>query len=226
MSNGPTRTAAVFAIAAAMLLLLFVAKGAAQTPAEKPKPAIELGAPFADNAILQQQMPVPVWGWSKPGATVTVEFAGQKQIATAGKDGKWMLQLDPMAASAEGRELSVQCSGVGVQEGEPETIILTGVLVGEVWFSSGQSNMDWVAGKSMCRELAGELLRQREGDGQPEGHPAESGCPDVRGCGVAVHGSISRTLAPARTRFTVRFPLGHSTNTSALSPAPNASVCQ
>jgi len=162
MSNGPTRTAAVFAIAAAMLLLLFVAKGAAQTPAEKPKPAIELGAPFADNAILQQQMPVPVWGWSKPGATVTVEFAGQKQIATAGKDGKWMLQLDPMAASAEGRELSVQCSGVGVQEGEPETIILTGVLVGEVWFSSGQSNMDWVAGKSMCRELAGELQRSKE----------------------------------------------------------------
>ena len=35
-------------------------------------------------------------------------------------------------------------------------------LVGEVWFSSGQSNMDWVAGKSMCRELAGELQRSKE----------------------------------------------------------------
>ena len=33
MNNGPTRTATVFAIAAAMLLLPFVAHGAGQTPA-------------------------------------------------------------------------------------------------------------------------------------------------------------------------------------------------
>ena len=25
---------------------------------------IEFGAPFADNAVLQRQMKVPVWGWS------------------------------------------------------------------------------------------------------------------------------------------------------------------
>ncbi|NQT89220.1 hypothetical protein HQ560_20795, partial [bacterium] len=52
--------------------------------AEKAGPAIEMGAPFADNAILQRQTPVPVWGWSKPGAKVTVGFAGQKKAATAG----------------------------------------------------------------------------------------------------------------------------------------------
>jgi sialate O-acetylesterase len=61
------------AISAALLLLpispLF---GQEQAP-----PAIELGLPFRDNAILQREMPVPVWGWSKPGTTVTVEFAGQ-----------------------------------------------------------------------------------------------------------------------------------------------------
>ena len=32
--------------------------------------AIELGTPLADNAILQRQMPVPIWGWSKPGTKV------------------------------------------------------------------------------------------------------------------------------------------------------------
>jgi hypothetical protein len=43
------------------------------------KLAIELGAPFRDDAVLQRDMKVPVWGWSKPGTVVTVEFAGQKK---------------------------------------------------------------------------------------------------------------------------------------------------
>ncbi|MBC8872709.1 MAG: hypothetical protein H8E44_25025 [Planctomycetes bacterium] len=155
MNNGPTRTATVFAIAAAMLLLLFVGKGAAQTPAEKPKPAIELGAPFADNAILQHQMPVPVWGWSKPGSKVTVVFAGQTKSATADKKGKWMVELDPLEASSDGREFTVTSSS-------GESLACKGVLVGEVWFASGQSNMEWVAGKAMCRDLAGTLQRSKE----------------------------------------------------------------
>jgi hypothetical protein len=46
---------------------------------------IELGSPFCDNAVLQREMKVPVWGWSKPGVQVTVEFAGQKKSATDGK---------------------------------------------------------------------------------------------------------------------------------------------
>jgi hypothetical protein len=28
--------------------------------------ALELGAPFADNVVLQCKLPVPIWGWSKP----------------------------------------------------------------------------------------------------------------------------------------------------------------
>ncbi len=75
---------------------------------EQPAPAIELGLPFRDNAILQREMPVPVWGWSKPGATVTVEFAGQKESTKAGTDGKWMLKLKPLKASAEPAEMVIQ----------------------------------------------------------------------------------------------------------------------
>ena len=67
---------------------------AAGKAATNAKPAIELGAPFADNAVLQRQMAVPVWGWSKPGTTVTVKFAGQSKKAVAGKSGKWMLKLE------------------------------------------------------------------------------------------------------------------------------------
>jgi len=110
------------------------------TAASAPAPAIELGAPFADNAILQRQMPLPVWGWSKPGTEVTVEFAGQKKTATAGNDGKWMLQLDALEASAEPREMTLR-------EKSGATRTLKDILVGEVWMASGQSNMQWVAAK-------------------------------------------------------------------------------
>ena len=60
MNNRPTKTATVLVLTAAMLLLPFALNAAEQTPAADPKPAIELGSPFADGAILQRQMPVPV----------------------------------------------------------------------------------------------------------------------------------------------------------------------
>jgi len=113
---------------------------------------LELGSPFLDNAILQRGMPVPVWGWARPGSVVSVTFAGQKKTAKADARGKWRLRLDPLKASVEGRELSVAAS-------DGRSLVLKNILVGEVWFSSGQSNMDWIAGKSMCRDLANTLQR-------------------------------------------------------------------
>ncbi|HAS81942.1 MAG TPA: sialate O-acetylesterase, partial [Verrucomicrobia bacterium] len=43
---------------------------------------------FGDHAVLQRDMPVPVWGWGAPGTVVTVAFAGQQKTATSGEDGK------------------------------------------------------------------------------------------------------------------------------------------
>jgi sialate O-acetylesterase len=65
--------------------------------------AAELRMPgiFSDEMVLQRDTKVPVWGWADAGAEVTVEFAGQKKTAKAGKDGKWMVKLDPMPACAE-----------------------------------------------------------------------------------------------------------------------------
>ena len=107
MSNWSTRTATAFTLTAGLLIQPSAAVATEKATAAKPKPAIELGAPFANNAILQRQMPIPVWGWSKPGTRITVESAGQKKTATAGRDGKWMLKLDPHKASHDERELKV-----------------------------------------------------------------------------------------------------------------------
>src|ERR1051325_10788002 len=52
---------------------------------------------FTDNAVLQQGMPVRVWGDAKSGEKVTVQFQGQTQSTTA-KDGRWKVVLRPLKA--------------------------------------------------------------------------------------------------------------------------------
>lgn len=155
-----TRTWLTAALVAALGWNITARAQEAEEPAEPTKnaapaqkPAVELGAPFSDNAVLQRDMPLPVWGWCTPGTSVTVTFAGQTKTATAGDDGKWMLKLDPLAASFEPRSMTFKTS-----DGKERTI--GNLLVGEVWMASGQSNMQWTAGKSSCVKL---VIEPRDG---------------------------------------------------------------
>ena len=140
-----------------LLLTLGIGLFAAEEP---PAPAIQLGAPFRDNAVLQRGMKVPVWGWSEPGAKVTVTFAGQTKTAMTGKSGKWMLALDPLKASAEPAELKVA-------ESTGKRVTLRNVLVGEVWLASGQSNMQWKVNKSSTMKLAQAFTEETQGKPVP-----------------------------------------------------------
>ncbi len=96
---------------------------------------VKLAGVFTDHTVLQRDQPVPVWGGADPGETVTVGFAGQSKSAKADAAGKWLVSLDPMPASAEGRELVVESS---LKERKSR---ITDVVVGDVWLCSGQSNM-------------------------------------------------------------------------------------
>jgi sialate O-acetylesterase len=102
--------------------------------------AIELPAVISNGMVLQRDIKVPIWGWGEPGAKVKVSFAGQTQRTEIDSDGKWMLRLNPMKASAESRILSIEV--------DSEKVELKDVLVGEVWLCSGQSNMQWTVGAS------------------------------------------------------------------------------
>lgn len=89
---------------------------------------------FCDHMVLQRGVPVPVWGTAKPNEEITVTFAGQKKHTKTGKDGKWMVKLDPLKASKIANSMTIS--------GDSE-VILSDVLVGEVWICSGQSNMQF-----------------------------------------------------------------------------------
>jgi len=101
--------------------------------------AVKMPAIFGSGMVLQREKPAPVWGWADNGESVTVTFAGQTKTATADADGRWMLRLDPMPASAEGRAMAVKGANA---------LTFDNVLVGEVWLCSGQSNMEWTVSNS------------------------------------------------------------------------------
>ncbi len=153
-----TRITTTTVAAAALIFLPLSSHAAAPAPAaDSPRElAIELGTPFCDHAVLQRGMVVPVWGWSRPGTKVSIEFSGQKNSAVAGKDGKWVVELKDLKASFKPTELVVSEEG-----GKKETLI--DILVGEVWMASGQSNMQWTVGKSKCAKLAQEFAAETEG---------------------------------------------------------------
>lgn len=112
---------------------------------------LSLASVFTSNMVLQQGMPLPVWGSASPGATVTVTINQETAETTVGAMGNWMVHIAPLSASAEPTELSVTATLEGQ---EPQALILDNVLVGEVWVCSGQSNMEWPL--SLCRDASNE----------------------------------------------------------------------
>ena len=94
---------------------------------------LTVASPFTDNAVLQRDSQVAVWGTSDAGTTVTVKFAGQEKSSVTDDAGQWKVQLDSMPANAEPQELQVS--------NMKDEVSLSNVLVGEVWICSGQSNM-------------------------------------------------------------------------------------
>lgn len=94
---------------------------------------------FSDHMVLQQEMPIRVWGWAEPGASVNVSLVnGDTRLvgtAKAAADGRWLAELE--AGKADGKPLFLR-----VVAGDKK-IELKDIFLGEVWICSGQSNMEW-----------------------------------------------------------------------------------
>jgi sialate O-acetylesterase len=88
---------------------------------------------FGDNAVLQRDKPIPVWGTADVGEKVSVSFRGETVGTTADAAGKWRVDLPALPANATPANLVIKGKN---------TVTRTNVLVGEVWLASGQSNME------------------------------------------------------------------------------------
>src|ERR1044071_9190729 len=92
---------------------------------------VKLPVLVRDSMVLQRDTKLKIWGWASKGEKVTVKFNGKSVKTTTGADGKWAVWLPPVKA---GGPYAMDVTG-------SNKISLKDILVGDVWFCSGQSNM-------------------------------------------------------------------------------------
>ena len=93
---------------------------------------LKLAAVFTDNMVLQRNQPIQIYGTANGGDTIEVTFKQQKKNVIVDKYGKWKISF-PALTKGGPYEMTVQSKAT--------KIVLKNILVGDVWFCSGQSNM-------------------------------------------------------------------------------------
>jgi sialate O-acetylesterase len=110
------------------MLFFFIQEGHAQ---------ITLPKVFGDSMVLQRGIKIPVWGSAAPGQHIIATLGEFNAVTTADGEGKWMVHF-PVHKAGGPYELKISEAGKSNAE-----IKLKGILIGDVWLASGQSNMEW-----------------------------------------------------------------------------------
>ena len=93
---------------------------------------VELPSVFSDNMVLQQKENVAVWGTATgKKVTISTTWSKKKTVVTPSADGKWFVRIPTPEAGGP----------YEVTFNDGEKLTLHNVLIGEVWFCGGQSNM-------------------------------------------------------------------------------------
>ena len=122
------------------LLFFFIQEGHAQ---------ITLPKVFGDSMVLQRGIKIPVWGSASPGQHIIAALGKFRATAIADHAGQWKLHF-PVLKAGGPYALSIS------ETGKPNTEIkLKGILIGDVWLASGQSNMEWSVQQS--QDAASEI---------------------------------------------------------------------
>jgi sialate O-acetylesterase len=100
---------------------------------------------FGSGMVLQRNAIVPVWGRSAASVSIQADFVNpaaapgsqvvQTRLATSTAAGRWVVRFNDLPVGGP-YELRFRENG----ELSP-SVVLTDVLVGDVWLASGQSNM-------------------------------------------------------------------------------------
>ncbi len=89
---------------------------------------------FTSHMVLQRDKTVPVWGWATKNEKISLQFNGQSVSTKANTQGKWIVNLASMPAGGPYTMRIIS---------KKDSVVLTDIMVGEVWICSGQSNMEF-----------------------------------------------------------------------------------
>jgi len=156
------------------LLWLVISTCIAVTPVSAD---ITLPSVIDSSMVLQRGISVPIWGWANPRERILVKIGSNQVETRADEQGKWMVKLPPTQAGGP-YEMTIKGKN---------TIKLTDILFGEVWFCSGQSNMDM--GVGVCDNAEQEIaaadypqIRLFKVPRKPSGRPLSDVDADWRLC--------------------------------------------
>jgi sialate O-acetylesterase len=98
---------------------------------------ITLSGLFNNNMVLQRNIEIPIWGMASPQSTVITELDTVRITTKADGTGKWIAYIPKFNAGGP-YKLKVY------EKSKPHVSIeFQGILIGDVWLASGQSNMEW-----------------------------------------------------------------------------------
>src|SRR4028119_1476603 len=143
---------------------------------------------FSDNAVLQRDKPIPVWGTATAGEKVSVSFSGKTADTTADAAGKWRVNLPALPANATPASMVIKGKN---------TLTRTGILVGEVWLASGQSNMEQMVKETFdsALDIAGSarfpMIRELRPDKKTSYTPEAAGSGTWKVAGPETTGDFS-----------------------------------
>jgi sialate O-acetylesterase len=103
-------------------------------------PALRLPDFFNHHMVFQRDKPIRVFGWGEAGSRVSVEMAGRRGSARVGSGGQWHVELPALPAGGP-HTLRVRSGRARMR--------FRDVLVGDLWFCSGQSNMAFELARSL-----------------------------------------------------------------------------
>lgn len=92
---------------------------------------------FSSNMVLQRGMEIPVFGVADNGDNIMVTFNGLTKQAVVAR-GKWKVIFPKMDAGGP-YSLKIESS---------DSMLLTNIMIGDVWVCGGQSNMEFEFKKS------------------------------------------------------------------------------
>ncbi|WP_121200237.1 sialate O-acetylesterase [Mucilaginibacter gracilis] len=92
---------------------------------------IRLPQLVANGMVLQRDREITLWGWANAGEKVTIKLLNKTYHTTTALSGTWTIKLPALKA---GGPYMLDIQGTN-------HIQLSDVMVGDVWFCSGQSNM-------------------------------------------------------------------------------------
>ncbi|MDF3130219.1 sialate O-acetylesterase [Kiritimatiellaeota bacterium B1221] len=151
---------------------------------------IQLDPFFQSGMVLPRNVALPFWGTATPNRRVIISVGGREAESLSNSSGQFHLWLSPLEAG--GGALTLR---VGLAESNEEQV-LEDILVGEVWFASGQSNMSMAV--KGCERFTDQML-------------SDATYPDIRLFKVAQkaawspEGSVSGTWLPCLPENAIDF---------------------